>query len=193
MKCYILKSLILILALNVNCLFAQNEKFSFFEVENLSNISSQNLFSPQLNFYSDSFKPDAKVGQFYFSLINENWAQAYGGIMIKPLDWLSIGLGAGLEVNNNPYRFNLRMHIKKNKFSLMQIYEYGGSGFWYNIFANFQVTQNSKWGIVFKRFYGLGINYEYDFKSFPLALILSPLYDLENENYNFMLSLRYYL
>jgi hypothetical protein len=185
--------IIAIISLNISNLSAQTEKYAFIEVENLSNISYESYLQPQINLYSSSIKSDSKLGFYYFGLINEYWGQAYAGLLYNPSDWFSIGVGAGLEVDDNPYRFNLSMFINKNKFSLTQIYEYGGSGFWYNIIADYRIAEQTKMGIVFRRYYGLGINYEHGFKNSPFALILAPLYDYEDENFKFYFALRYTL
>ncbi len=170
---------------------SQSQNYSFFEFENLSNFNKEKFFQPQINVFASSIKTDAKVGVYFFALAQENWGQAYGGIIIKPIDWLSINIGAGLEVNDNPYRFNLTLQVMKNKFYFVQIYEYGGSGFWYHILANYEVFERNYFGVVLKRYYGFGIDYEYQLKNIPLRFILSPLYDFEDENYKFLVALRY--
>ena len=182
-----------IIIFNLFSLSSQSQIYSFFEVENLSNISNDTYFRPQINIYADSFKGDSKVGFYFFALANEYWGQAYGGVSIKPIDWLTVNVGAGVEVNENPYRFNISLLIMKNKFFFVQIYEYGGSGFWYHIVANYEVFERNYLGVVAKRYYGLGIDYEYKFKSFPIRLTLSPLYDFEDEDYKFLMAIRYSL
>jgi len=128
-----------------------------------------------------------KLGSLFFLLWAKmkNWGQAYGGIIVKPLSWLSIKLGAGLEVNSNPYRFNITMLVMKNRFYFIQIYEYGGSGFWYHIVANYEVCDRNYLGVIAKRYYGLGIDYEYKLKNIPLKFGFSPLYDFEDDNFKF--------
>ena len=105
------------------------QHFSFIEIENCSNITTDNYLKPQVNFYASEFDQTKNFGVYYFLLLNENWGQAYAGIQFKPFNWLKLSLGAGLENNVNPYRFNISLFIFKNKISWMQIYEYGGSDF----------------------------------------------------------------
>ena len=187
------KAIITIVILNMISFLSHSQNFTFFEVENLSNLSKENYFRPQINVYAESFKSNPKLGLYFFALANENWGQAYGGIIVKPLSWLSIKLGAGLEVNSNPYRFNITMLVMKNRFYFIQIYEYGGSGFWYHIVANYEVCDRNYLGVIAKRYYGLGIDYEHKLKSIPLKFGISPLYDFEDDNFKFLLVCRYNL
>lgn len=187
------KIIVIIIIFSAISISAHSQNFSFFEVENLSNLSNESLFRPQLNIYASTFKPESKIGFYYFTLLNENWGQAYGGIIYKPINWLLISIGAGMEVDKNPYRFNIRFHVIKNKINFLQIYEYGGSGFWYHIHVNYRVLERNYLGIIAKRYYGLGLNYEHELKSIPLSFILSPLYDFEDEKYKLLMAIRYYL
>lgn len=193
-KIRIIQKVIMILVIIINvCSVSYSQNFTFLEFENLSNLSKENYFRPQINVYAESFNSNPKIGLYFFALANENWGQAYGGIKIKPLNWLSISLGAGLEVNSNPYRFNITFLVIKNKFYFIQIYEYGGSGFWYHIVANYEVCDRNYLGILAKRYYGLGIDYEYKIKKIPLRFGVSPLYDFEDNNFKFLLVCRYNL
>ncbi len=170
-----------------------SQKFSSFEFENLSNFDSKTYDRPQINIYSNSFKSDSKIGFYNFALVNQFWAQAYGGIIYKPNSWLSVSVGAGLETNETPYRFNFSVYIMKPKYSIIQIYEYGGSGFWYNVQANYKISAKNSIGLIGKRYYGVGLNYEYSLPSFPLTLIIAPMYDFEFENNQLMIAGKYYL
>lgn len=185
--------IIILIIFNSTHFTSQSQNFTFFEMENLSNLSTETYFRPQINLYSSSFKNNSKIGVYFFALVNENWGQAYGGMSIKATDWLTVNVGAGLEVNDIPYRFNVTLKVIKNKFFFIQIYEYGGSGFWYHILANYEVFKRNYFGVVFKRYYGLGIDYEYQLKNAPLRFTFSPLYDFEDSNYKFLMALRYYL
>lgn len=192
-KIGIYKTLYFLIIFNVFFLSSRSQKFSFLEFESLSNLNSSSYFKPQMNFYSNSFKNGSNIGFYYFTLLNENWAQAYAGLIFKPSEWLSLSVGAGMEVNKNPYRFNVSMQIIKNKINFLQIYEYGGSGFWYNLIFNYKVHEQNSIGLILKRYYGLGLNYEHEFKNFPISFIISPLYDLEDESYKLLMMIRYYL
>ena len=130
------KVILLVLVINCFMIDSYSQDFKFFELENLSNIKEEVYLRPQINLYSRSFKNTSQFGFYYFALANQNWGQAYAGVVYKPIDWLLISVGAGLEVNEDPYRFNFNLHMFWEKISFIQIYEYGGSGFWYNIHLN---------------------------------------------------------
>lgn len=148
---------------------------------------------PQLSFYTDSYKPNAKFGFYFFTLVTENWGQGYGGIIFKPINWLAVSIGAGLETHEQLYRVNLTLFMKKNKFNFLQIYEYGGTGLWYNIYLSYELNKNNNAGIMFKRYYGIGINYEHIFKNTPFSLSLFPSWDYEVESYKITVLARYYI
>lgn len=172
---------------------SQGQSFGFFELENLSNLKTEHYFRPQVNIYSNTFKTNHKVGTYYFALVNKFWGEAYGGVIYKPVDWLFLSVGAGLEVDKNPYRFNIRVQVLKDKIHFLQIYEYGGSGFWYHVEFDYQYMKHQSIGVLAKRYYGMGLVYEYEINRIPLRLIAAPLYDFEDEDYKLLLALRYYL
>ena len=172
---------------------ANSQVFSSLEIENLSNLKTKTYNRPQINIYSNSFKSNPKVGFYYFALINQYWAQAYGGVIFKPIDWMSVSIGAGIEVDEDPYRFNVSLHIEKPRYNFIQIYEYGGSGFWYNVQINYKINKQNYLGLVGKRYYGVGINYEHTLKQIPLTLTISPLYDFEDETNKLMIAVKYCL
>jgi len=186
----ILIGLILISAFSFS---AKAQSFTTIELENLSNFTKEDYGQLQFNIYANTFKPDAKFGFYYFALVNQYWAQAYAGVVYKPIDWMSISLGAGLETNADPYRFNLSMLMFRPKFNFIQIYEYGGSGFWYNIQFNYKLNSQNNLGVIGERYYGIGINYEHTLKSIPIRFTIAPLFDYESESFKLKLALRYIL
>jgi hypothetical protein len=135
---------------------------------------------------------DSKTGFYFFALANKNWGEAYGGISLRAAKWLKINLGLGLETNTDPYRFNITFFAFYNKISLLQIYEYGGSGFWYRIRANYNLNTHHNIGLLAERNYGIGPIYEYKLK-FPLSFQVASLFDPEDGNLKLLTSLRYYL
>ena len=146
---------------------------------------------PEVNVYSENIKEKNFFGSYFYGLANNSWGQLYGGLIIKPFNWALINLGSGIEVNSNPYRININFILKYKKILFYQFYEYGGSGFWYNIAINTQVRENVKAGILFKRYYGLGPNINYSIKKTPFSITMAPLYDLEFKVPRGMILLRY--
>lgn len=177
-----------------NAFKLSGQSFDFFEFENRYTYNKGNdkiIVRPEVNIYGEYIKEKKVFGSYFYGMANDKWGQAYGGLVVKPLDWATINLGLGVEVDNDPYRFNLNLILRNKKISLYQIYEYGGSGFWYNIVLNYQVKQNFKMGVLFKRYYGLGLNVNYSIKNTPLSIIIAPLYDLEFKVPRGMLALRF--
>lgn len=185
--------LLLAIIFVLSSFFSNAQSFTVTEIGNRSNLSSRNYYEPQISFYTDHFKENSKIGFYAFSLVTETWGQAYAGIVIKPYDWFALSLGVGLEVDPNPYRYNITLFMKKNKLSFLQIYEYGGSGLWYNILLNYEFSKQNYLGLIAKRYYGVGPHYEQRFKKTPIGLIFFPSYDFESEDYKFTILLRYYI
>ena len=169
----------------------QGQSYSHIEYENLSNLSSAKWFGPQINILGTNLKKDATWGTYFFALLNPGWGQAYGGILYRPADWVIFRAGAGLETDSLPWRVNLTSMMFLNRFTFLQIYEYGGSGFWYNIILNYAVTPQFQAGAILKRFYGLGLNLEYQLPRTPITLNLAPLYDFEFGESKLMFIFRY--
>jgi len=169
------------------------QHYSQIEYENLTTISSDNWFRPQMTVYGNSIREGKKFGTYFFSLLNPGWGQVYGGLLYKPASWITLNAGAGLETDSMPLRLNAGAFIAVNRLTLLQIYEYGGSGFWYNIILNYALSSNFKSGFIFKRYYGLGINMEYMLPKTSLTINLAPLYDFEFASTRLMLLLRYAL
>lgn len=188
-----LVALLLIAMISLTNAKLEAQNFSFLEIETLSNFDRATYVQPQINLYTSAFKGEKRVGTYFFSLLNAHWGQAYGGIVVKATDWLSVSVGAGMETDKNPYRLNLSLFAVKNKWKLMQIYEYGGSGFWYNIMLNHQLTEKHSVGMIFKRYYGLGLSYAYAFKAVPVSVLGSVMYDYEDGNRKCLLTVRYVL
>lgn len=169
----------------------KSQNYLYFEFENRYTFENTIKIRPQVNVYGKSLKKDKIIGSYFYALANEAWGEAYGGILIRPLNWMIISAGIGVETDSALYRLNWGLYLVNNKLSLSQWYEYGGSGFWYDVQLNYQILNNLKTGIIFKRYYGLGINFLYDIKKTPISINFAPLYDFEVNSYRAMLILRF--
>jgi hypothetical protein len=169
----------------------QAQQYSHIEYENLSTFQPKSLFAPQITIYGSQIRKDAQFGVYFFSLLNPNWGQAYGGVLFRPASWITLNAGFGLERDSAPLRLNAGAFMSLGRLTLLQVYEYGGSGFWYNIILNYGVDENLKSGIIFKRFYGLGPNFEFNIHHTPMTITAAPLYDFEFDCVRFMLTFRY--
>lgn len=185
--------LLVLIILNMLSISSYSQIFMCTELGNRSSPNIDKYFDPQLSFYTEYFNKNPKIGFYNFSLVTETWGQAYAGIIMKPKEWLMFSFGAGLETAENPIRYNFTSLMKKNKLSFLQIWEYGGSGLWYNILLNYELNKSNYLGLIAKRYYGVGLHYEQRLKEIPLGIILFPSYDYEDENYKFTVLIRYYI
>jgi hypothetical protein len=118
------------IVLHLLSLPATAQFFSCSEIGNRSNLSTNEYYTPQLSFYTEYFNNNSEIGFYNFSLLTETWGQAYAGIVIKPVQWLAVSLGAGFETDKNPYRYNITVQMKKInlvffKFTNMVVQAYG--------------------------------------------------------------------
>lgn len=187
-----MKALVLIVFFSLGSFTLLNgQHYSHIEYENLKTFNSSKWFAPQITIYGSSLKEGKRFGTYFFSLLNPNWGQAYGGVLYRPAEWITLNAGIGLETDSMPCRVNLGAFMAVDRFSLLQIYEYGGSGFWYNVILNYSISDTFKTGIIFKRFYGLGLNMEYAIPKTPVTLNMAPLYDFEFNCARLMILFRY--
>ncbi len=173
-----MKQIILFLLLLVSPLMAQ--KFMFFEAENRYSFSSGKTdVRPEVNIYAQAFPEKGKIGGYFYGLVNDSWGEAYGGIIVKPSDIMTVNLGIGVENDPDPYRINLGSYLQTGNFWLFQWYEYGGSGFWYDVTVNYKLMKEFSAGVIYKRYYGLGLNLWFYIPDSFLSFNVAPLYDLE--------------
>lgn len=185
--------LLVLFVSNLLSFTASSQVFVCTEIGNKTNLNKGIYYAPQISYYTEYFKKDSKIGFYNFALFTETWGQAYAGIIIKPGQWLALSLGVGLETAENPYRYNITLQSIKNRINFLQIYEYGGSGLWYNILLNYELNKQNYLGLISKRYYGIGLHYEQRFKEIPLGLIFFPSFDFEDKNYKFTVLVRYYI
>ncbi|MCK5821275.1 MAG: hypothetical protein KAH17_05300 [Bacteroidales bacterium] len=170
---------------------AQSNKYAHIEYENLSNRSNSEWFAPQINIYGSASHEGSRLGTYFFALLNPNWGEAYGGLSYQLTPWMSLNAGIGLETHSQIYRLNVGSFIAVNKLTLLQIYEYGGSGFWYSVILNYAVKPKLKTGLILKRYYGFGPNIEWNIGKSPVMLNVAPVYDFEFDQARLMVILRY--
>lgn len=170
---------------------AQTNKYAHIEYENLSNRNKSEWFGPQINIFGSASNEGSRLGTYFFALLNPGWGEAYGGLSFQLTPCLSLNAGIGLETNSQIYRLNVGSFLALNKLTLLQIYEYGGSGFWYSITLNYAVKPNLKTGLIFKRYYGFGPNFEWGIGKSSAILNIAPVYDFEFEQARLMVILRY--
>ena len=188
MNRWIILLFMLIVTQSIN---AQTNSYTFLEYENLSHLNDQKWINPQVNVLGSGNRDGSRIGTYFFASVNPHWGQAYGGLSYQLSPWLRVNTGVGLETDSLPCRFNISSFITLNKLSLLQIYEYGGSGFWYSIILNYALRPNLKTGWLFKRYYGFGPNFEWDIGKSSAILNIAPVYDFEFDQAKLMVIFRY--
>lgn len=168
-----------------------SQNYIYFEFENRYTFSNEIDIRPKVSLYAESIKTDKKFGGYLYGQANNKWGEAYGGFVYKPLDWMCLYSGIGIEVDSIPYRANIGLILKNEKITFNQWYEYGGSGFWYSIKLNYKVSSSFKFGLISKRYYGTGIDLYYRFNKIPITLNLATVYDFEFDVFRTILILRF--
>ncbi len=186
-----MKKLLLILVILIRFVPANSQTYAHFEFENVFNLKPVSLFQPQITLYGKTIGENARFGAYFFSLLNPNWGQTYGGILFRPANWITLNAGVGLERDSLPWRVSAGAFIAHKRVSLLQVYEYGGSGFWYNIVLHYQLLDFLRAGMTFKRYYGLGPDIEISIPRSPLTFTLAPFYDFEFNMARLFVSFRY--
>lgn len=119
-----------------------------------------------------------------FALVMEEaWAEAYGGLAWFPAKWIKISAGAGIETAEEPWRVATSLFLKKGRYSLYGGYERGGSGWWAKSVARAGLGQHFALGGFYQRFYGVGPYFETSFQvaKLPVTVWAAPTWDWEAE------------
>ena len=136
------------------------------------------LVEPDINIYGQKLLTK-KFGVWGFALVEKNWAEAYGGVLYSPAEWVEITLGAGIEQCSSLYRLSANVWMGGQGFSFSLLTEKGDGpdNWWYKSVLKYKVG-NFNLGIMAWRFHGIGPLVEYT----PLkraTIWLNPVYDPE--------------
>ncbi|HEY9842094.1 MAG TPA: hypothetical protein V6D23_16635 [Candidatus Obscuribacterales bacterium] len=131
-------------------------------------------------------------GLFSWGQVNDDWAEMYVGPYYRPLPWLTLGLGAGVEQADVPWRIGASVFINYESFFFMHISEYGGSGYWYRFLGTYALPYGFRLGINAFRYGGVGPYAEYTVPGLDAVLAVSPLYDFESNSGSLFISLGKY-
>lgn len=107
--------------------------------------------------------PGRTVNAFGWFLVSEKWGEALLGVSKAVKPWLWLGVAAGLETHQDPFRVNPNVWIGKRRLSTFLALEYGGSGFWYKSVSLMRLTPRISLGVHSQRFYGTGPRVEVRF------------------------------
>ncbi len=124
------------------------------------NVESQNLISdgkvtPQINVYvQESFVP--KLAWTSFTVVSKGWSESLVGISYSPIKEISFSVSAGLETNNQPFRYSWSVWAGKYNISIFSVHEKGGSGYWFKNTAMYTFSSYLSAGVHWQRFKGAG-------------------------------------
>ena len=130
-----------------------------------------------------------KLGAFTWFQVQSGYSQAYGGLTYSPKPWLELAVGPGLEQAKNPARVGGFVWIGNRQASVLFIPEYGGSGFWCKVEANYQLTKKVGVGLLSERFKGTGPRLESAIRHLPIKVWAAPLF--EKHRVNGLFGIRY--
>jgi len=143
----------------------------------------------QLHLYNTS-SLTSKISALSFALVSESYAEAYAGIEFAPVPSISIGLGAGLETAENPWRIGASLWMGHGPVSLFAAGENGGTGYWYKVVASYAVTEYLTTGIWSKRFAGVGPMIQLAIPRTLATVWMVPAYDFEFDTRNFIVGVK---
>jgi hypothetical protein len=94
------------------------------------------------------------------------YTQMYAGPKVNPADWMEVGAAVGVEklVSSKwMQRSAGYLWTGKENFSLIGIYENGGSGPWHKVILAYKITPELSIGIQNQSYFGTGPRVEYSF------------------------------
>ena len=113
-----------------------------------------------------------------FALTTNTWGELYGGFEYTPAPWLVMGLSVGIETNSPEYwRTAATLLFLSEKVDFTNFFEYGGSGYWFDIQLKYKPTSWCKIGLIARRFHGAGIRADFSIPKTPFAFWIAPLYN----------------
>ena len=170
-----MKRLLMVCLLMASCL---HPKINFgVEIKNLF-MGSENF--PAVNVLMMNSSENKKFGTFAWVFANESWAEGYGGLTYMPSPYLQLGFGLGLEQANNPWRIGSMIWIGKEDWSVLSLFEAGGSGYWHQINAIYRLNRTIGIGLMKEEFTGFGPRLELTIPQLPIQLWVS-LLELEDK------------
>jgi len=133
---------------------------------------------PDFNFYGQKLLTN-KVGIWGFALVERGWAEAYGGLLYKPADWLELAAGAGIEQNPALYRLAASIWMGHENLAFFIATEKGdgADNWWYKTYVKYQLGA-WKVGAMSWRYQTTGLYLEYSPREF-FSLWINPGRDLE--------------
>lgn len=157
-----MKSLFVVIAFAASSAYAQ-ETFVFSEsyrtVKNSGSRDEQtNVVWAQRDFGKESLSK--RFGAFGWAQYSRSYRQTYGGLYAKPLPWLSVGIGGGVEQAKSKARLGSFAYAARGGYSAFAIYENGGSDYWYLLLTDKAVGKRFALGTHHQAYVGHGPRFE---------------------------------
>lgn len=102
-----------------------------------------------------------KVGLFGYATVSEDWSEAYVGPTISPNANFQVGLGLGVESDQDAARWGGFAWAGQGKVSVTYLFEGGGSGAWHKLKAGYRVSPRTLVQVLEKTSAGMGLGVEY--------------------------------
>lgn len=109
-------------------------------------------------------------------IVAPGYAEMYFGPTWHPTTSFSLGVAAGIETADEPWRVAATVTASRDKLGALAIVEYGGSGLWYKGVVSYSVGPVGV-GVLAQRFAGVGPSITGRYHG--VALSVAPLYDFE--------------
>ncbi|OYT36333.1 hypothetical protein B6U91_01465 [Candidatus Pacearchaeota archaeon ex4484_71] len=119
---------------------------------------TSSTLEPDVNiWFQKALTQNKKVGVWGFLLVEENWAEAYGGILYSPIKCLELTFGAGIEQSSENWRLSANMFFTKKNIHFLLATEKGAGedNWWYKSFLTYSL-KNFDVGVMSWRFHGTG-------------------------------------
>ncbi len=103
---------------------------------------------------------------FYVLVEKESngYYEFYAGPKWKPLEWLEVGVGVGMENMPNSTRWNFFFDANWEKVGVSGSFENGGSGAWHKVTATYAVSKHIGVGVMDETGFEPGPRLEYNIK-----------------------------
>lgn len=143
---------------------------------------SDGKIAPDLNIFG-TIPVSEKLNLTSFALFEENWSELLVGVSYSPTDYLSIGVGGGIESASTLYRFCGSIWLGKGNASLLILGEKGDGrdNYWYKSTFDYKLSENFSVGMIAWRFTGVGPVANLRIKKLDSKLWLFPAYDFESK------------
>ena len=158
-------------------------------------IELKNLWSGSQSLYSinslimNSFK-NSNYGTYLWLYKNDKWSEGYGGLTYMPTNNLQLGAGLGIEDAENPLRLSSMIWLGNKKWSILSLFEDGGSGKWHQINAKYTFNNYINFGLMEEKFSGSGPRLEFNIPRFPISAWISFLNANKKQSFYFAIKLR---